>query len=223
MNTLALKTGREKNDLQFPCFVNGSSSLWMLPTETQVTGYISENAGCKSKQIATYFTCTTKEINRARLDYCGIYKIRGIVTDRNFCHYIAPSDVSEQETSDLIVADVTNTPTEIVNREASPCSLESSLPRGLLVASGMRECIVQAQPQEHSKGVGSHHILHIWYICMSFAMIIVLICNRDMYIDWIVASCSDFTTRTMLIVHGLVALWNNGLAPLWSGTMVLCI
>ena len=58
----------------------------MLPTEEQVTTYVKQNHGCSSKQIAAHFGCTSKDINRKRDGYPGIYKMPG-VRSVNFKHF----------------------------------------------------------------------------------------------------------------------------------------
>jgi hypothetical protein len=49
----------------------------MLPTQQQVIDYVLKNPGCMSKAIAKHFGCTSKDINRKRNGYCGVYYLPG--------------------------------------------------------------------------------------------------------------------------------------------------
>jgi hypothetical protein len=72
----------------------------MLPTEAQVIEYVSLHPGCKSKDIAKHYGCSTTDINRPRDGYGGIYKLAGL-TQRNFCHFSTVSDTGI--VSDIVV------------------------------------------------------------------------------------------------------------------------
>jgi hypothetical protein len=50
------------------------------PTMEQVVNYVRENPDCKSKDIAKHFGCTTKDINRNRGEYIGIYSNPAIIS-----------------------------------------------------------------------------------------------------------------------------------------------
>ena len=62
-----------------------------LPSTNDVIEYVKAHPSCKSKEIASHFGCTTKQINRSRDRYPGIYKIPGI-TQQNFCHTYIDDD-----------------------------------------------------------------------------------------------------------------------------------
>ena len=51
-----------------------------LPTMQQVINYVRENPDCKSKDIAKHFGCTTKDVNRNRGEYIGIYSNPAIIS-----------------------------------------------------------------------------------------------------------------------------------------------
>jgi hypothetical protein len=51
-----------------------------VPTMEQVINYVRENPDCKSKDIAKHFGCTTKDINRNRGEYIGIYSNPAIIS-----------------------------------------------------------------------------------------------------------------------------------------------
>lgn len=65
-----------------------------LPTTQQVIDYIREHPNCKSKDIANHFKCNTKDINRDRDGYVGVYKNPEIVNE-NYTHRL--KDVPEPE------------------------------------------------------------------------------------------------------------------------------
>ena len=46
----------------------------------QVVNYVRENPDCKSKDIAKHFGCTTKDVNRNRGEYIGIYSNPAIIS-----------------------------------------------------------------------------------------------------------------------------------------------
>ncbi len=66
----------------------------MLPTTQQVIDYVREHPNCKSKDIANHFKCNTKDINRDRDGYVGVYKNPEIVNE-NYTHRL--KDVPEPE------------------------------------------------------------------------------------------------------------------------------
>jgi hypothetical protein len=72
----------------------------MLPTEAQVIEFVSLHPGCKSKDIARHYGCSTTDINRPRDGYGGIYKLAGL-TQRDFCHFSTVSDTGI--VSDIVV------------------------------------------------------------------------------------------------------------------------
>ncbi len=51
-----------------------------MPTMEQILNYVRENPDCKSKDIAKHFGCTTKDINRNRGEYIGIYSNPAIIS-----------------------------------------------------------------------------------------------------------------------------------------------
>jgi len=65
-----------------------------LPTTQQVIDYVREHPNCKSKDIANHFKCNTKDINRDRDGYVGVYKNPEIVNE-NYTHRL--KDVPEPE------------------------------------------------------------------------------------------------------------------------------
>jgi len=65
-----------------------------LPTTQQVIDYVRENPNCKSKAIANHFKCNTKDINRDRVGYVGVYKNPEIVSE-NYTHRL--TEVPEPE------------------------------------------------------------------------------------------------------------------------------
>ena len=86
-----------------------------LPTTQQVIDYITANPGCKSKQIAKHFGCTTSDINKQRDDYPGAYKIAGN-KPVNYCHFIeATVPVIDK---DATIADLRKTIATLTERVA---------------------------------------------------------------------------------------------------------
>ena len=58
----------------------------MIPTTGQVLEYIVNHPGCKSKDIAKEFSCTSADINKKRDDYPGVYSLPGI-THQDYMHF----------------------------------------------------------------------------------------------------------------------------------------
>jgi hypothetical protein len=60
----------------------------MLPTMQQVNDYLTtQTQPVSSKDIAKNFQCTTKDINRSRTNYIGIYTNPDVISE-NFKHSI---------------------------------------------------------------------------------------------------------------------------------------
>lgn len=63
----------------------------MLPTESQVVDYVTNNPGCGSIDVAQHFGCSVSDINRSRAGYSGIYKLRTLI-NIDYRHYPKTED-----------------------------------------------------------------------------------------------------------------------------------
>lgn len=70
-----------------------------LPTTQQVTDYVRQHPNCKSKEIANHFKCNTKDINKDRDGYVGVYKNSDIVSE-NYTHRLKDVPVPEVQPID---------------------------------------------------------------------------------------------------------------------------